>query len=158
MIKNGVKGAIVGAGLGTAAGITLHILQNSGNSNNVEEEIKYKYIENNSDVLFHLSELNQFRTKNEMTKTAIESLHDSVDRLLAMESLSERVQKKDLQVSWPVTAQHYATDAEDALRVVKSYLDQNQLVIFNMHTEELKTQIQNSLYNIDMNVQNLMNS
>lgn len=158
MIKNGVKGAIVGAGLGTAAGITMHILQHSGKTNIVEDEVKYKYIDNNSDVCFHLSELNQFRTKNDMTKNAVDSLYDSVDRLLAMESLSERVQNKDVQVSWPITAQHYATDAEDSLRVLKTYLDQNQLVIFNLHTEELKTQILNSLYNIDMNVQNAINS
>jgi len=158
MIKNGFKGAIVGAGIGTAAGITMHILQHGGKTKTVEDEIKYKYIDNNSDVLFHLSELNQFRTKNEITRNAMELLHDSIDRLLATESLSETVQKQDVQVSWPITAQHYATDAEDALRVVKTYLDQNQLVIFNMHTEELKTHIQNALYNIDMNVQNLINS
>ena len=117
----------------------------------------YQYIEQNSEIRFHAVEIQLFETHANCAD-AVKTFMDSLDRLLAIESLSTVIKKEDVNSSWPITAQFLATEVSDALLVIENALeDRTQQMTLKVHVEEIKTHLQNTLYNIDMNVQQKIN-
>lgn len=156
MLKRACKGAIVGAVTGSIVGIGYH-MQSSGQPTKKNKNVmeSYQYIEQNSEILFHATEIQMFEA---YTPDAVKTFLDSLDRLLAIESLSAVIKKEEVNPSWPITAQFLATEVSDALIVIEHKLqDQTQQMTLKVHAEEIKTHLQNTLYNIDMNVQQKIN-
>jgi negative regulator of replication initiation len=104
---------------------------------------------------FHVGELLSFKSSD--TEMVLESIQDTLDRLLAIEALCETSTRESVKASWPITAQHYVQDIVDAMVLLRTNITQQQQVIMDMHIEEIKTFLANTVYNIDMQVQNLLN-
>jgi len=155
MLKRAYTGALVGAVTGSIVGIGYHIQSGQKNNKNVEKKNSYQYIEQNSEILFHAGEIQMFE---KYAPDAVKTFSDSLDRLLAIESLSNVIKKEEVNPSWPITAQFLATEVSDALIVIEHKVeDQTQKLALQVHVEEIKTHLQNTLYNIDMNVQQKIN-
>ena len=152
-----LKNATIGAGIGATAGITLHILQQSRSKTTElsEQQIKYKYIENNSEIRFHIGEIISMQTPE--TATIMDVVQDAMDRLLAIEVLSETSTKETVRPSWPISAQHYVQDITDGMILFRSKVSSQQQITLDVHWEEIKTVLNNIVYNVDMQVQNLLN-
>lgn len=148
--------ATIGAGIGATAGITLHILQQSGSkSKEPVPKINYQYIHNNSEFRFHIGEIVAMQTPE--TKQITDAIQDALDRLLAIEVLTETCTKESVKASWPITAQHYVQDIHDGMVLLRSKVSLQQQMAFDVHYEEIKTALNNVVYNVDMQVQNLLN-
>ena len=166
MLKHGLKGMLIGGAVGATAGVTVHILQRKGpakpkESAEDEEKETFQYIEGNSEARFHVGELAAFGpTVSETGREAIAVLRESLDRLIALEQLSGSVGRpEDAKPSWPLTAQHYANEVADGLRLLKTQLTApTQQVAFDLHAAELQTLMNNLVYNVGMNVQAHMNA
>lgn len=154
-----LKKATIGAGIGATAGITFHIIQQqqsaSKTNGHSQQQIKYKYIENHSEIRFHIGEIISMQTSE--TETIIDAVQDSMDRLLAIEVLSETSTKETVRPSWPITAQHYVQDITDGIILFRSKISLQQQTPLDVHWEEIKTVLNNIVYNVDMQVQNLLN-
>lgn len=152
-----LKKATIGAGIGATAGITLHIIQQSGSNTkeHSQPQIKFKYIENHSEIRFHIGEIINMQTPE--TATIIDVVQDAMDRLLAIEVLSGTSTKETVRPSWPITAQHYVQDVTDGIILFRSKLSLQQQTTLDVHWEEIKTVLNNIVYNVDMEVQNLLN-
>lgn len=156
---------LIGGALGATAGVTVHILRRKGPVPKTEDadgdEETFQYIEGNSEARFHVGELAAFGpTVSETGREAIAVLKESLDRLIALEQLSGRVDKpEDAKPSWPLTAQHYANEVADGLRLLKTQLNMpTQQVTFDLHAAEIQTLMNNLVYNVGMNVQAHMNA
>ena len=163
MLKQGLKGMLIGGALGATAGVTVHILQRKGSKTKESNEEKetFQYIEGNSEARFHVGELAAFGpTVSETGREAISVLQESLDRLIALEQLSGSVRNpEDAKPSWPLTAQHYANEVADGLRLLKTQLTvPTQQVTFDLHAAEIQTLMNNLVYNVGMNVQAHMNT
>lgn len=155
MLTRACKGAIVGAVTGSVVGIGYHIQSGQRTKKNTNSLESYQYIQQNSEILFHAAEIQLF---NAYAPDAVKTFLDSLDRLLAIESLSAVIKKEEVNPSWPITAQFLSTEVTDALIVIEQKLeDQTQQMTLKVHVEEIKTHLQNALYNIDMNVQQKIN-
>ncbi len=162
LLQTSLKGAVLGGAIGATVSVTYHMMSpgtqtNDGDAPSAEEKNKYRYIYANADVNFLITELTIFKRTDEETENAFVILCDSMDRLLALEHVTNHATGEDVKAAWPATAHHYNQEILDALAILREKIKkQQQKVTFDMHMEELKQQVQNSLYNIDMNVQNTL--
>ena len=64
MLKQGLKGMLIGSALGATAGVTVHILRRKGPVPKTEDadgdDETFQYIEGNSEARFHVGELAAF--------------------------------------------------------------------------------------------------
>jgi hypothetical protein len=158
LIEKSARGALLGAGIGAGIGATMHLLKKKNASKTKAAGPDFKYIDANGEMRFHADEILQFQVHHKEIAPLLHSVRDSLDRLLALEMLSEIATAESVKASWPVTAQHFNQEVLDGLVLVRSKItNQQHLVTFDMHVEEIKQQMNNSLYNIDMNVQELLN-
>lgn len=157
LLASSLKGAMVGGAIGATVTVTMHMMSpptKETKENPIDKE-KFRYIDENADVRFLIEELTQFK-RDEESNNAFDVLCDSLDRLLALEYVSG-AEKESVEASWPTTAHHYNQEIVDALSVLRSKIArQEQKVTFDMHVEELKNLVQNTLYNIDMSVQHAL--
>jgi len=159
LLQKSLKGAVLGASIGATVSVTYHMMSpgKCTDEKSKEKEIKYQYIFAHADVNYIISELKIFNQIDKETKNAFTVLCDSLDRLLALETVTNNATKDNTKPSWPVTAHHYKQEIFDAVELIRTKIKkQQQKVVFDMQTEELKQQILNSLYNIDMNVQHVL--
>lgn len=161
LFASSLKGAMVGGAIGATVTVTMHMMSpptketTAAKENPIDKE-KFRYIDENADVRFLVEELTLFQ-RDEESNNAFEVLCDSMDRLLALEYVSGGAEKESAEASWPTTAHHYNQEIVDALSVLRSKITrQEQKVTFDMHTEELKNLVQNTLYNIDMSVRHAL--
>lgn len=164
LLQTSLKGAVLGGAIGATVSVTYHMMSpgtqtnDDENAPSAEEKNKYRYICANADVNFLITELTVFKRTDEESENAFTVLCDSVDRLLALEHVTNHTKGEDANAGWPVTAHHYNQETLEALAILRTKITkQQQRVTFDMHVEELKQQVQNSLYNIDMNVQHVLN-
>ena len=157
MIKSATTGAVIGAVTGGLVGVGYHaksLLSTSNNERQAEKD-EYEYIDRNNEISFHAREIELFKSH---APEEVRVFMDSLDRLMAIEELSSVVSKDALDVGWPITAQYLAREVSDALLVIKTKIkDQTQKMTLEVHMEEIKTHLGNTLYNIDMNVQQKIN-
>ena len=156
MIKSATTGAFIGAVTGGLVGVGYHAKSflTSNEKSTVKQE-KYEYMERNSEISFHAREIELFKTH---APDEVRVFMDSLDRMLAIEELSSVVNKNALDAGWPITAQYLAREVSDALLVLKNKItDQTQKMTLEVHMEEINTHLANTLYNIDMSVQQKIN-
>lgn len=155
-----VKSTVIGAGLGLTTGALLHYISNRNATKTSEEISPYQYLEKNTEIKFHTTELLYCKSlQHEDAKDAYECVCDGLDRLLALEELSN-APLEDVDVGWPVTATHYSGEVSDALQLLETIIKANtpsQLPLFKVHAEGIRTNLTNITYNISMQVQTAMN-
>ena len=155
-----VKGTVIGAGIGLTAGTFLHYMASKKSGKATDAPSPYEYLEKNAELKFHTTEILFCKSLDHKdAKDAYECVCDGLDRLLALEELSNGP-VSEVDVGWPVTAQHYSGEVSDALELLKGIITTlypSQLPVFKIHVEAIRTNLTNMTYNISMQIQAKMN-
>lgn len=169
ILKKGVNGALLGAGVGMGVAIAYEFairgsaLSSSHTLHNDTEEkkIKYEHILKDSELNAIVDDFDPFRI---VSPNAYEKLLESLDRLAAIssliESFSSKVKKdgQEFDAGWTITAHHRAENVREALAALEYSISESMQDDFLAKKKEMLSYLDNTLYNLNMHTQTLLDT
>ena len=161
MLKSITKGTIFGAGLGATAGAVYGVAHQFLNAKPVKTDLDF--LDSDGELVYLCDEIH--RIVNESGKFAeakpsLDIMKKSLNRLMALNLLVEESKPQDTKPSWVVTAHHHVETAVDAVRVLRSIVQSNKIILnqFESIASELQEYMNNVSYNISMQLSSNINA
>lgn len=161
MLKSITKGTIFGAGLGATAGVVYGVAHQFLNAKPVKTDLDY--LDSDGELVYLCDEIHRVVQESGKAKEASASLATmmkSLNRLMALNLLIEESNAHETKPSWIVTAHHHVETTVDAIRVLRSIVQSNKLILTQFETiaAELQDYMNNVAYNISMQLSSNINA
>ena len=166
ILRKGLNGALVGAGVGMGATILYQFISGGGSSARSDssdlqeqQELKYKHILEDGEINPIIDDLNAFR---EVSPSAYEKLLQSLDKFCGMSQLiqsfssNKKRNGETFDPGWSITAHHHGESVRESLSAIEFSILDSMKEDFAEKKKEVIQFLDNTLYNINMHTQTIL--
>lgn len=164
IMRKGVSGAMIGAGIGLGASILMALVHRSAGEDpqrKKQSEPKYRNILDDGELNTIVDDFDMFR---EVSPNAYEKFLQSADKFAGICQIilsfpGEQNRKGEtFDPGWSITAHHHSESMRESLSAIEFSISDSMKEKFTELKKQIVEYIDNSLYNINMHTQTIVSS